>query len=167
MVPYARVLTVVLALLAGCAVEGRVTEMVNTVVPLKRGDIDTLARTLYGEARGEGVSGMQAVAWVIVNRAKRGGRFPITIAGVCKQPQQFTCWSPNDINAKVCAAVDESDPSFAQAVYAAASVLTGEVPDFTGSADHYYASSMKVAPSWAGKMTHTVRIGNHRFFREH
>lgn len=31
-------------------------------------DIDTMARTIWGEARGEGVQGMQAIACVIMNR---------------------------------------------------------------------------------------------------
>ena len=31
-------------------------------------DLDTLARTLWAEARGEGVAGMEAVAAVIMNR---------------------------------------------------------------------------------------------------
>ena len=35
--------------------------------------LDTLARTLWGEARGEGRAGMQAVANVIRNRAARPG----------------------------------------------------------------------------------------------
>ena len=33
-------------------------------------DEDILARTLYGEARGEGIDGIEAVACVIMNRYK-------------------------------------------------------------------------------------------------
>ena len=36
-------------------------------------EIDTLARTIWGEARGEGSAGMQAVANVVMNRAAIGG----------------------------------------------------------------------------------------------
>jgi len=32
--------------------------------------LDTMARTVWGEARGEGERGMEAIAWVIKNRAK-------------------------------------------------------------------------------------------------
>ena len=35
-------------------------------------DRDVLARTLYGEARGEGLAGQIAVAWTIRNRVKDG-----------------------------------------------------------------------------------------------
>ena len=41
-------------------------------------ETDILARTIYGEARGESISGMEAVASVVLNRvafAKRRGRF--------------------------------------------------------------------------------------------
>ncbi|MGG6879769.1 UNVERIFIED_CONTAM: cell wall hydrolase, partial [Pseudomonas aeruginosa] len=31
--------------------------------------LDTLTKTIWGEARGEGREGMIAVAWVILNRA--------------------------------------------------------------------------------------------------
>ena len=37
---------------------------------IKNLEIDVLARTLWGEARGEGTAGMQAVASVILNRVK-------------------------------------------------------------------------------------------------
>ena len=33
-------------------------------------DVDILARTLYGEARGEGIDGIEAVACGIMNRFK-------------------------------------------------------------------------------------------------
>lgn len=41
-------------------------------------DVDVLARTIYGEARGESISGMEAVAFVVLNRvafSKRRGRY--------------------------------------------------------------------------------------------
>ena len=41
-------------------------------------ETDILARTIYGEARGESISGMEAVASVVLNRvafAKRRGCF--------------------------------------------------------------------------------------------
>ncbi len=41
-------------------------------------DIDVLARTIYGEARGESISGMEAVASVVLNRvafSKRRRRY--------------------------------------------------------------------------------------------
>jgi N-acetylmuramoyl-L-alanine amidase len=150
-------------ILCGCAVENRGDSM---LVPLYKGDVDVLARTLYGENRGNGIAGMQSVAWVILNRARDpADRWPKTIAGVCKQRAQFTCWSPNDPNAKVCAAVDERDDSYVEALFAATSVLSGQVVDPTLGSDHYFAVGMKARPSWAETMDFKVRLHGHLFYR--
>lgn len=139
----------------------------HMVIPLHRGDIDVLARTLYGEARGEGVAGMQAIAWVVVNRVRKGEpRFKGNVIDVVMAPHQFSCWSKSDPNSKLCARVNESDPIFALAVYAAASVLSGEVRDMVGGADHYHATWMKPFPAWASKMKETKRIGQHVFYKD-
>ena len=45
-------------------------------------EIDLLARTIWGEARGEGQTGMQAVANVIMNRVKKGGWWGATVQDV-------------------------------------------------------------------------------------
>ena len=139
----------------------------DEMVPLRKGDVDVLARTLFGEARGERRAGMEAVAWVIVNRALKGPpRFPATIAEVCKQKYQFTCWSPNDPNAKVCAAVHEGDPSFLLALNVATAVLGGMVPDPTKGSDHYFVSKMRDPPEWRRKMELQAVIGAHSFYRD-
>ena len=139
----------------------------SALVKLIPGDIHVLARTLYGEARGEKLEGMEAVAWVILNRAKRGPpRFPNTITAVCKQPMQFTCWNRGDPNAKLCAAVTEADPYYALALYAASGVLTGNVPDPTRGSDHYHTVGMTPYPGWASKMQLQAIIGQHRFYAE-
>lgn len=154
------------SLLSGC-MEGKYIEMPENVVALHKGDAEVLARTLYGEARGEGIAGMTAIAWVVVNRAKReGGRFPDTVTGVCKQLYQFSCWSKNDPNYQLCHAVTEADPSFALALYVSMAVLTGQISDTTGGADHYHAAAMKTYPGWAGRMRKTARIGGHIFYKE-
>lgn len=135
------------------------------MVHLRKGDVDVLARTIFGEARGEKRAGMEAVAWVILNRARRGSpRFPGTIAEVCKSPYQFTCWGKNDPNARLCAAVDESNPSYLLALNVATAVLGGMVPDPVGGADHYHVTKMPNPPAWANKMRLVKRIGAHSFF---
>jgi N-acetylmuramoyl-L-alanine amidase len=137
------------------------------MVQLRKGDVDVLARTLYGEARGEKRAGMEAVAWVILNRAKRGApRFPSTISEVCKQRYQFTCWSENDPNAKLCAAVHEGDPHYLLALNVATAVLGGMVADPTKSSDHYFVTKMPSPPEWRKKMELQAIIGAHSFYRE-
>ena len=137
------------------------------MVPLHKGDVDTLARTLYGEARGERPEGMAAVAWVILNRVKRGPpRFAETVSGVCKQRAQFTCWSPGDPNAKVCAQASDADPYFVLAIHVASGVLSGQIADPTNGSDHYHTIGMRPYPAWAGKMKLMTVIGQHRFYKE-
>ena len=53
-------------------------------------DVDIIAKTLYGEARGEGYDGMLAVATVIYNRAKHDKDLFVK---VCLKPKQFSCWN--------------------------------------------------------------------------
>ena len=59
-----------------------------------------LAKTIYGEARGENVETMLVVGWVIRNRLhlKHYGN---TYKDVVLQPKQFSCWNKDDPNYKV------------------------------------------------------------------
>ena len=59
-----------------------------------------LAKTIYGEARGESVETMFAVGWVIRNRLQVK-RYGSTYKDVVLQPKQFSCWNKNDSNYKV------------------------------------------------------------------
>ena len=53
------------------------------------GDVDLIARAVYGEARGEPYEGQVAVAAVILNRV-RSASFPNTVSGVIYQPGYAT-----------------------------------------------------------------------------
>ena len=59
-----------------------------------------LAKTIYGEARGESIETMFSVGWVIRNRLK-SGRHGNTYKDVVLQPKQFSCWNKGDPNCKV------------------------------------------------------------------
>lgn len=63
-------------------------------------DLLHLAKTIYGEARGESVETMLAVGWVIRNRLY-SGHYGGTYKDVVLQPKQFSCWNKNDPNYKV------------------------------------------------------------------
>jgi len=58
-----------------------------------------LAKTIYGEARGESIETMLAVGWVIRNRLHTK-RYGDTYKDVVLQPKQFSCWNKNDPNYK-------------------------------------------------------------------
>lgn len=133
-------------------------------------DRDILARTLYGEARGEGFEGQIAVAWTIRNRVfdgKAKSWWGEGYAGVCLKPWQFNCWNQNDPNyAYLSGAKQIPAAQFAQAQRAADQVMSGAVPDPTGGATHYYATTMPKAPAWAAKAKQTLRLGHHIFFKD-
>ena len=61
------------------------------------GDVNLLARCIYGEARGEPYKGKVAIGAVILNRVKSAD-FPNTIAGVIYQPGAFSVVSDGQIN---------------------------------------------------------------------
>lgn len=133
-------------------------------------DRDILARTLWGEARGESLAGQIAVAWTIRNRVNDGKTkswWGEGYAGVCQKPYQFSCWNKSDLNYAYLSGV-KSIPfrEFAQAQIAADQVLAGKVPDPTGGATHYYAATMPRAPAWAAKAKQTLKLGHHVFFKD-
>ncbi|MNR58306.1 Cell Wall Hydrolase [compost metagenome] len=55
---------------------------------------------------------------------------------------------------------------FAQAQIAADQVLAGKVPDPTGGATHYYATTMPKPPVWAKSAKQTLMLGHHVFFKD-
>jgi N-acetylmuramoyl-L-alanine amidase len=127
-------------------------------------DLTVLAKTLYGEARGEGQAGLEAVAHVILNRSKRRGK---SIADICLAPKQFSCWNESDPNKKKLEALrietDPESPAYLRCIATAAGVLAGDIVDRSGGADHYHASD--ISPSWARDMDLTGIIGHHKFYR--
>ncbi|MCF8533058.1 MAG: cell wall hydrolase [Reyranella sp.] len=140
-------------------------------------DVMTLARTLWGEARGEGRDGMVAVAWVIRNRAARttfaGGRIGDAgaVARVCKAPWQFSCWNEGDPNRDRLLRLGPDDCveqiRIAEAVLADPGLDAGADP--TGGADHYHtidapAWAQTWPPGWASTMAETARFGGHVFY---
>ncbi|MGB0719257.1 MAG: cell wall hydrolase [Bdellovibrionales bacterium] len=132
-------------------------------------EIDTLARTMWGEARGEGDLGLQAVANVVLNRVKvateKGGKYwwGNNIIQVCQKPYQFSCWNRSDPSFKKLQAVDESNLYFATCLRIARRAVIGALDDPTGGATHYHADY--VAPYWAKGETPTIIIGRHIFYK--
>jgi uncharacterized protein (TIGR02594 family) len=140
----------------------------DAVAALSEVDDDalTLARTLYGEARGEGRAGMEAVASVIMNRV-RSARYPGSVAGVCLQRFQFSCWNPNDPNRKKIVNLNAGqDNAFDACLNVARRALAAQIVDPTGGALHYHATSIS-PPKWVlASPNHvvTARIGGHIFY---
>ncbi len=131
-------------------------------------EADVLARTLWGEARGEGTAGMQAVACVVLNRvaeSDKRGRYwwGNNIIQVCQKPYQFSCWNRSDPNFRKLQSVDESDLYFATALRMAKRAIMGALDDLSGGATHYHAKG--ITPYWSRGEKPTAEIGHHIFYR--
>ncbi len=126
--------------------------------------LSVVARTLWGEARGDGVPGMHAVANVIGNRVRNPRWWGRDWIGVCTKPWQFSCWNEGDPNRAKLLAVTAADPEYAEAIDIARRAIAGELPDITDNADSYYAIGSP-APFWVTSATFTAQIGRQLFYR--
>lgn len=132
-------------------------------------DCDILARTIYGEARGESISGMEAVASVVLNRlavSKKYGRYwwGNTIAGICRQPWQFSCWNKDDPNYRLINKVPENDVIFCICKRIAGRAVAGILEDKTNNATHYHTKN--TCPVWAKGKIPCAEIGRHFFYND-
>lgn len=137
----------------------------NTVMDVKAlTNAYVVAATLWGEARGEGEAGMQAVLNVIMNRAK--GNFT-NASEVCLKPKQFSMW--NGVDKPAVAAVElakaqRQDKTYQAIIRMVDKASKGQLPDITGGATFYF-NPKKANPSWAKKLVKTKTIGNHDFYK--
>lgn len=128
-------------------------------------DLDTLIRTVYGEARGEQHEGREAVAWVVRNRAEKGGWWGSTLKEVCKFPWQFSCWNKNDPNRKKLEELDLRSLDYFHCARAAlCAIMSAKSADPTRGSTHYHHSN--VEPEWAKGKLPVVIIGVHCFYND-
>lgn len=125
---------------------------------------EILARTLWGEARNQGLDGMAGVASVVLNRVKLKAWWGTTIIEVCRKPWQFSCWNANDPNLPKLQIVTLADPFFQDAAMIAEDATLGKLRDRTGGATSYYAPAACPEPKWAKGLTPTVTIRDHVFY---
>lgn len=129
-------------------------------------EIITMAKTVWGEARGESVKGQIAVAWVIKNRADNPKWWGKTIEEVCLKKYQFSCWLESDPNRAKMDKLTEED--LKEQIEICQSVLDEKVADPTDGANHYHTTG--ILPSWVRNDDDTIKqpiatIGNHLFYR--
>ena len=129
----------------------------------KKREIDLLARTAWGEARGDGRWGMQAVINVVMNRVKAGRWWGRSVEDVVLKPYQFSCWLESDPNRAKLLAVTTDDEQFKLAEAFAELAIDGKLTDITNGATNYHTKSVK--PSWASTGQQTAIWGNHIFYK--
>ena len=139
---------------------------------ISKSDIDTLARTIYGEARGDyhrpdgGLSSLIGIANVVMNRLHFSQQFGITIQDVCLKPYQFSCWNNKDSNYELISLGKPlKNPLFDLCIEVAENITLKKWPDLTKGSDHYYATWLTKIPSWTKGLKPKVCIGQHIFFK--
>lgn len=126
-------------------------------------DYDLMIRTVAGEAANQPDVGQVAVGHVILNRLV-SGQYGGTIRDVVHAPNQFEPWQRNP-QGLLSMATDA--PQYVKAQRAVDAVLSGEVPDPTEGATHFYAPKAQAAlgrqpPKWGREGGR--EIFDHTFF---
>ena len=128
----------------------------SQVQKLSKSQIECLVRNAYFESRGQGVKGMQAVTWVVLNRTKHPS-YPSTPCAVIYAPFQFE-WTRNGKTPQV----KEKD-AYTQAERVVEGVLSGKLKDNTNASTHFHSTRIK--PIWASRLSYTTTIGSHCFYK--
>jgi len=137
--------------------------------PADAGAVEVLALTLFAEAGARAVRAIEAVAAVIANRARlaaqpRGpAHWGRGVAGVCRAPFQFACWTPHHPRHRAMLEAREADPGLQICRRIAARAASGALPDPTGGATHYHAA--EELPGWAVGRAPVAEIGGLVFYR--
>lgn len=132
-------------------------------------DIEVLAKTIYGEARGEPYLGKLAVAYVILNRAGYVATKPRnefgdgTIAGACLHPKQFSCWNADDLNRPLLDQVTLDDHVYQVCMFAALDAHLAMTADPTKGSFFYWSAKIPT-PVWARGRTF-VSLGNQHYLQ--
>lgn len=126
-------------------------------------DVEIVARTLYGEARGEGYEGQQAVCSVIFNRANKPSWWGISPRTVALHPYQFSCWNADDPNRAVIVTIADSNTLYAQCLEIANLAFNKNLPDNTNGADSYVVTGTPA--NWIGDLVPVAVVGRQSFYK--
>jgi N-acetylmuramoyl-L-alanine amidase len=125
--------------------------LANSKTSYNSSNIQTIARAVNGEARGEPYEGQVAVAAVILNRVRHPS-FPNSIAGVIYQPGAFTAVADGQINVPI-------DPN--SSVYKACQAAMNGWDPSNGAI--YYYNPATATNKWIWSKQIIKRIGKHNF----
>ena len=130
-------------------------------------DFMLLARTLFGEARGEEHDGKKAVAMVIFNRVKAKSWYGRTVREVILKPWQFSAWNENDPNRNQ---MEYEKITSSKALRRCVKAVLDAIEDnrkgvdITHGSTHYHAGFVR--PQWSEGKTPAVLIGGHVFYND-
>lgn len=130
----------------------------TTVVEARTGEQNCLALNIYYEARGSSQLDMKAVGSVTVNRVKSKYFSKKSVCSVVYQPGQFSWTTDKYPN------IPTDQKQWKLSLKIADTIISGEQEDVTSGATYFYDHS-RVRPTWARKMTMTLKTQNHSYMK--
>lgn len=138
-------------------------------------ELQVVALTLWGEARGEPIEGRFAVANAIRNRVKaQRASFGFSPRDVCLKAWQFSCWLPGPVGGanyqSVLAAARHllgadalGGPVVRECVWIADGLLGFQFGDTVQGSTHYLTAALfaDAPPAWAKGKTPTCQVNRH------
>ena len=121
---------------------------------LSKAEITCLTKNAYHEAGNQGEKGILATVFVVLNRTK-DSRFPSSPCRVISQTAQFSWYGKGK--------VVKDHKTYKEIEVLVREVVSGKHRDVTRGSVFFH--STKVKPSWCKKMTKTVKIGDHVFYK--
>lgn len=127
-------------------------------------DLDAMARTIYGEARGESFEGQKAVVHVILNRIAAQTWYGLTAYEVCHKRFQFSAWNLNDPNRIKLLELTYKSKTLLGCLQAVCEATKEHYKnnDPTDGSAHYVRKDIN--PDWVKGKTPVITIGNHKFY---
>lgn len=119
-------------------------------------ETECLAASVYFESKSEPLEGQLAVAEVVLNRAKSGGRFPPSVCAVVFQKGQFSFVRGNGFPP-----INRNGEFWKTAVAIAQIAMNDEWDSRASNALFFHAK--RVRPGW--NKVRVAQLGNHVFYR--
>lgn len=125
-------------------------------------ELTAFALTVWREARGEGASGMKAVACSIRNRVRRPTWWGKSFYEVVTKKWQYSAMTATG-DPQLSTWPRPDDPQFDQALWICSEVMADRLDSPVPGADSYFDLSIQ-APSWATPDKFVGQVGRMRFF---
>lgn len=156
--------------IGGKSMRGRSTKVVSDPKIMTPQDLMAVAKTIYGEARGDSYIGKKAVARVMYNRWKSNTgqwRKDTTLTKTVKRKWQFSCWNKKDPNRPKILAITLKSKVFRSCMMAALEAFDEKDP--TKGSRHYMTVGRRRKgwpTSWGKERQPAVgQIGKHLFYK--
>ena len=139
-------------------------------------EINCLAATIFFEARGESTQGQEAIAQVVMNRA-RVKAYPPSVCKVIKQPFQFSWYNPeyrterviNVLKGRLSGLNALDRVAYQESKQIALRAYTGLIepnPKLENALYFVHKSVTSKQQPWLKKLRFLKTIGKHRFYEE-